>query len=305
MDEPTSFPPHHLLHHEAMKTTFYLRICADDVALANSLACECFNRIDELEQKLSRYFEGGDVYRINNMAAGETLHISEECHECLLIAMEACVHTCGLFDPTLGTMIEHRKTEQDGELPEPTGQLIVHPDTPAVTCHAPGRVIDLGGIGKGYALDQLKVILTGWDIDGALVSAGSSTHLAIGRPTWPIDLSGDQEILRVHLHDEALSASGTAIQGSHIVHPDSSRDILENQPTRIWSRSASAAHSDAWSTALMLMAPEEIEAAPTQESMLNAVHLEREDGFHTVTPITPDTLLRVVEPVFGRHLYPA
>ncbi|MBT8036644.1 MAG: FAD:protein FMN transferase [Verrucomicrobiae bacterium] len=284
-DPPPQLPPHHLFHHEAMMTTYSIRICTDDDALARSLACECFHRIDELEEKLSRYFEGGDVYCINHMAAGETLHISEECHQCLLVAMEAAVHTCGLFDPTLGTMIAHRKSGLAGELPQAIGQLTVHPDTPAVTCDAPGRVIDLGGIGKGYTLDQLKETLTGWDIDGALISAGASTHLAIGQASWPIDLSGDNDTLRINLHDEALSASGTAIQGSHIVHPDPSREHQEHQPTRIWSRSPSAAHSDAWSTALMLMAPEEMAAAPCHDAMLHAIHIERDDGFHTLTPL--------------------
>lgn len=283
-NKPTALPPHHLFQHEAMKTTYFLRICSDDQSLANSLACECIHRIDELEQKLSRYFEGGDVYQINHMAAGETLHISEECHHCLIVAMEACINTCGLFDPTLGAMIEHQKTGRDGNFPEPTGKLVVHPDTPAITCEAPGRVIDLGGIGKGYALDQLKNILTGWEIDGALISAGASTHLAIGDPPWPIDLSGEKDPLRILLHNEALSASGTAIQGSHIVHPDRSRASMDQQPKRIWSRSPSAAHADAWSTALILMTPEEMEAAISPGAMLSAAYLERSDGFHTLIP---------------------
>lgn len=290
-DQPTTFPPHHLFHHEAMKTTFSLRLCGSDEALLRSLACECFLRIDELEQKLSRYFEGGDVYRINNLTAGETLHISEECHQCLLVSMEACMNTGGLFDPTLGAMIEHRKTGLDGTVPEPTGQLIVHPDTPAVTCHAPGRIIDLGGIGKGFTLDQLKETLTGWDIEGALLSSGASTHLAIGDPVWPIDLSGDNDNLRINLQREALSASGTAMQGSHIVHPDHSshtNSLNSSSPdghwSRIWSRSASAAHSDAWSTALMLMDLAEIKTAPSDSNMLSAVYLECENGFQAVTP---------------------
>lgn len=275
MSDPTAFPSHHLFQHEAMKTTYTLRICCDDPALANSLGCECIDRIDELEQKLSRYREGGDVYRINRMTAGQTLHVSEECHECLLTAMEACVHTGGLFDPTLGAMIEHRKKGRAGTAPTPSGRLIVHPDTPAVTCDSPGRVIDLGGIGKGFTLDQLKSLLTGWGIDGALLSSGASTHLATGGPAWPIDLTSEHDSLRVMLRGEALSASGTTIQGSHIVHPQVKTETSTQQPTRIWSRSPTAAFSDAWSTALLLMSPEETEHAPDADSMLTAVYVEQ------------------------------
>lgn len=284
MSGSTNFPPHHSFHHEAMKTTFHLRICGEDKSLIQSLACECLHRIDELESKLSRYLEGGDVYRINTMSAGETLYISDECHECLLSAMEACIHTGGLFDPTLGTMIKHRKEGMNGEPPQPEGQLIVHPDTPAVTCNAPGRVIDLGGIGKGYTLDQLGRLLSGWDVTGALLSSGASTHLAIGPYPWPIDLSGDHGVLRIPLQGEALSASGTSIQGSHIVHHDQTRGSMANQPARIWACSPSAALADAWSTALMLMTPEEIRQAPSDEVALKTVYLENPVGFQTFHP---------------------
>ena len=197
MSAGAEFPPHHIVSHDAMKTTYSLRLCGEDEALLRSLACECINRIDELEQKLSRYFEGGDVFRINNMRKDETLHVSEECHECLLQAMEAHLHTGGLFDPTLGTVIEHRKSGGAGAAPRPTGQLSIHPDVPAVTCLEPGRVIDLGGIGKGFTLDQLALYLRDWDLEGGLLSAGASTHLAFGKHSWPIDLSSAVETLRV------------------------------------------------------------------------------------------------------------
>lgn len=264
-------------------TTFTLRICGKDESLIRSLACECFELIDELERKLSRYHEGGDVSRINAMSAGETLHISEECHEALLIAMEACVRTGGLFDPTLGALIGHRKSELEGELPEPTGTLIIHPDSAMVFCETPGRVIDLGGIGKGFTLDRLGDFLKGWDVESALLSAGASTHLAMGTETWPIDLAGDHHHHCVALKNEALSASGTSIQGAHIVHPDQektrARQETPEHRTRIWASSSTAALSDAWSTALMLMTPEEIETEPTEETMLNAVYFEKNDKF--------------------------
>ncbi len=284
MPEKTLFPAHHAVDHEAMKTTYHLRLSGDDTQLLRSLACECIERIDELERKLSRYHDGGDVFRINHMQAGETLHISEEAHECLLQAMEASIHTGGLFNPTLGTMIEHRKTEQDGAMPDLAGQLSIHPDTAAVTCVEPGRVIDLGGIGKGFTLDQLALYLKDWDIDGALLSAGASTHLAIGDHSWPIDLAGVNDSLRVDLNNEALSSSGTTIQGNHIVSADTNRGLSDDAPTRIWARSESAAFSDAWSTALTLMTPDEISLAPSEDRKLSAVFVERDGFLHTISP---------------------
>ena len=283
MRDTTSFPPHHAVYHEAMKTTYVLRLCGGDEALLRSLASESVERIDELERKLSRYVDGGDVFRVNRLDKGETLRISEECHECLLQSLEASIHTGGLFDPTLGSMIEHRKRGREGAMPEARGQLSIHPDTPAVTCIEPGRQIDLGGIGKGFTLDQLARYLSEWDIGGALLSAGASTHLAFGEQSWPIDLVSENDVLCVELENGAISASGTMIQGSHIVSSDHARDPGSYSPTRIWAGSPTGAFSDAWSTALMLMTPDELENAPDVKAQLSAVYIERNGNIESIT----------------------
>lgn len=167
--------------------------------------------------------------------------------------------TGGLFDVTLGTRIEHLKSDLDGSPPAICGSLIIAPDRPFIQCDAPGREIDLGGIGKGYALDHLKQILIDWEIESALISAGGSTQLAHGPQPWPIDLAGDRNSLRIELSNQALSASGIGIQGSHIVHPDGV-DTPEYSTTfkRVWLTDPCAASADAWSTAVMLMTPEQL-----------------------------------------------
>jgi len=279
MSNAPSAPPHLSFEHEAMMTTFSLRLRGNDEAMLRSLACECFEIIDEHERKLSRYHEGGDVFRINRLKANETLHVSEECHQCLLVAMEAGVLTSGLFDPTLGTVIEHVKSGEQGAPPSLRGRLIVHPDTPAITCETPGRVIDLGGIGKGFTLDALGHFLTGWGLEGALLSSGASTHLAIGSGSWPINLTGEHHTLSVALEEEALSASGTSIQGCHIVHPHSDNARTSTQPVRIWARSRTAAMADAWSTALMLVPPMDLDTLPSDVNRLRSIYLEDDSGF--------------------------
>jgi thiamine biosynthesis lipoprotein len=249
--------------------------------LLRSLASECIHLIDVLEGKLSRYFEGGDVYRINHLSAGETLYLSEETYECLRLAMEASVVTGGLFDPTLGSWIDRQKKSgrSDEGVTPLSGTLVVHPDVAAVTCEVPGRVIDLGGIGKGFALDFLAHFLGGWEeVEGGLLSSGASTHLAMGEAAWPIDLAGDEHCRTLVLETAALSASGTGMQGSHIVHPGELGWVPDGQPSRLWALSPTATFADAWSTALMLMEPEEMTRQISEDSMLTAVYIENETG---------------------------
>ena len=137
----------------------------------------------------------------------------------------------------------------------------------------PGREIDLGGIGKGYALDRLRELLIDWGASGALVASGASTLLAFGPEAWPVDLSGEGEARRIGLRDRALSASGTALQGSHIVHPDG---LNEDYPAeRMWIVAPKAALADAWSTAAMLMSPGELAAAFVEEEVLEAIYVDR------------------------------
>jgi thiamine biosynthesis lipoprotein len=260
--------------HEAMRTTFTLHLRGMDAADADALARECFEQIDYLESRLSRFIEGSDVYRINRMAAGETLYLSESCHECLLLAMDAHARTGGLFDITLGTRIEHHKSGAEGPAPDLTGRLVIHPDAPAVTCEAPGREIDLGGIGKGFALDRLKSILTEWDAPGALLAAGASSLLAYGPDDWPVDLTGGGGALRIALQNESLSASGTGIQGAHILHPWGPEAMPAAPCARVWVTASSAALAEIWSTALMLVESWEIRDFLTGEEGVTTVYAD-------------------------------
>ncbi len=283
MNEPASLPAAHRFTHDAMNTTFTLRIIEPDPAIARDMARECFERIILLESILSRFVEDSEVSRINHLQAGETLYISQPCHQCLLSALDAHARTGGLFDITLGRRIEHRKSAADGPPPPVTGKLIIHPDVPAVTCVEPGREIDLGGIGKGFALDHLRELLIEWGAEGALISAGASSLLAFGPQPWPVDLAGDSATVRITLHHAALSASGTGIQGSHIIHPAGDEAMPAAPCKRLWTVAPTAALAEIWSTALMLLDPDEIPGFIAGEETLHAVHLDR-DGIHHLSP---------------------
>ncbi len=265
---------HHFTH-DAMNTTFSVRLRGLERHIAQDMARECFELVDSLESHLSRFADGSDVARINRLGAGETLYLSEPCHECLLLALDAYGRTGGLFDITLGTRIEHHKSGASGPLPPLAGTLTIHPDIPAVTCEVPGRELDLGGIGKGFALDQLKLLLRGRDAPDALLAAGASSLLAFGPSSWPADLSGECEKQRILLTNQALSASGTDIQGNHILHPDGPQAMPELPSQRLWVVAETAVLAEIWSTALMLVTPQEIPHGLTDCPEISAVWLER------------------------------
>jgi len=123
--------------------------------------------------------------------------------------------------------------------------------------------IDLGGVGKGYAVDRMAELLRQWSIDRALVHGGFSSVLALDGPNgaegWPITLSKPygrrQAIARFFLRAKALSASGLQ-KGRHIIDPRTAGPV--EGTVAAWSCAPDAATADALSTAFMVMTVEEI-----------------------------------------------
>ncbi|MCX6875956.1 MAG: FAD:protein FMN transferase [Verrucomicrobia bacterium] len=284
MTPPVPLPEALRVTHEAMHTTFTLHLIGENRQLAAEVARECFDLLDNLEGKLSRFLDGSDVFRINRLRAGETLYLSEPCHQCLLLAMQACTQTGGLFDITVGTRIEHLKSGAAGLLPPLAGRLIIHPDVAAITCEIPGREIDLGGIGKGFALDQMRDLLLDWGLGGALLAAGASTLLAVGPQPWPVALAGGLTARQLALTNQALSASGTDVQGAHIVHPSGEDPKPVYLSNRVWAVASTATLAEAWSTALMLMDPDEVTAAIAEQATLLQAYAELNGKVEVLKP---------------------
>ena len=240
---------------DAMKTTFRLFVPGGDRALVDSAVSEAFQKLEELEGVLSRYAPGSDISRINAMNAGETLFLSDECDRCLRLAIEASAATGGRFDPCAGTMIDAVKSGS-GIAGKVRGVISLDEHKPLVKCLEAGRVLDLGAIGKGFALERMGEILAAHGIVDALLTSGASTILAMGSMDWPIDIPHSAGARHLRLRDSALAASGNSQQGDHIVNPEdgTAAQTFEN----VWVIHPRAPLADALSTACFTMTPGDI-----------------------------------------------
>ncbi|MBL7187489.1 MAG: FAD:protein FMN transferase [Phycisphaerae bacterium] len=284
--------------HEAMATTFEILIVHEDDRYALQAAIAAFNEVDRLEGEFSRFIENSDVSRINNLAAGEPLLLGLDTFECLKISARVNAETAGAFDVTIGSVFQCWRNEdaaprtplaQELDLArQRTGMHLLELDETRLTVKllVSQVQIDLGGVGKGYAVDRAAELLREWSIETALISGGYSSVLALDVPPgtkgWPLTLSHpadrSQILARPHLRAGALSGSGVQ-KGRHIISPRTA------EPTEgklaAWSGAPDAASADALSTAFMIMTADEIEKYCALHPDTRAMVIVQEQGQDT------------------------
>jgi thiamine biosynthesis lipoprotein len=263
----------HKSTHVAMATTFDIRIFHESKTYAKQVARVLFDEIDRLEKSLSRFVQSSDIAQINHLAAHEPVRVNIETIECLRLAEQMRQQTNGAFDITrAGKTIE------------------LCDQTFSVRLQDPDTNIDLGGIGKGFALDKTAELLDEWDIEAALLHGGGSSVLALGTPPgqegWKLGVgTGSEEKNErrtILLRDNAISASGTQLKGQHIQDPRTGTPPL--QAMRVWVKAPEAATTDALSTAFMILNPTEIEAYCATHQEVSALALFEENGEKTLRP---------------------
>lgn len=242
-------------HHEAMATTFAIIIADQDPEYARQAAAAAFRELDRLESELSRYVESSDIARANRLAPGESIAIGQDALDCLLLAADASLATNRAFDAAYAS---ERLPDQPADAP----LFTLDPGNHTLTSHAAHLHLDLGAIGKGYALDRMADSLAEWAVTTACLHGGGSSALALSPPSgaagWPIGLGEGATHRLLSLSRAALSGSGVAVKGAHLIDPRTG--LASARTTRTWALAPNAALSDALSTAFFLYTEEEIAA---------------------------------------------
>lgn len=242
-----------------------------------------FAEVQRLEGLLSPFRSDSDLSRINQQASYGPVKTDPEVISLIQQALAFACLTQGALDLTISPLMKlwgFRK--QETLLASPTTEQIqrtlrfvgypkvmVDADHSTVKYLSEGVEIELGSMGKGYAIDRVVQILRNYGISQALVNFGSSTY-ALGRPPaqdgWRMAIRHPRNaghiIDVVVLKDCAIGTSGDYEQGlwidgqwySHILNPRTGCPVAGTACTSVIARTALEA--DALSTASFVMGPE-------------------------------------------------
>ena len=290
---PPAVPGMKRFSHEAMATTYEVIVVHDDEKYARQTAAAAFEEVNRLDAELSRFIPNSDVSRINNLPANRPLILGLDTFECLKLSCRIFAETGGAFDVTIGPLLSCRRNA-DGSPREPSKQELdnarqrtgtnlfkLNEDEHTIELLTAGVQVDLGGIGKGYAVDKMAELLREWSIGTALISGGYSSVLALdglaGTNGWPLTLSNPdnrKEILaRPNLQNRALGSSGIK-KGWHIIDPRTMQPVRDKLAA--WSYAPDAATADALSTAFMIMSPDQIERYCSHHPEIGAMIMMQE-----------------------------
>ncbi|MBN1344574.1 MAG: FAD:protein FMN transferase [Phycisphaerae bacterium] len=263
-----------------MACQFGITVVGDDPEWLGRAADDAFDEIERIESLLSMYDPTSDLSALNRAASDGPVEVEEEVFELILVAGTIWEKTGGAFDPTMGPVVRlWRRWRAEGTAPDPSAidkvmqrvgmeHVLVDVGTRTIRFAVPGMEIDLGAIGKGYAVDRALEVIGAYHIKHALVHGGTSTIGAVGSMnsetegwrigvTDPTDEGGATEVIT--LRDEALACSNQdnqyyefgGRQLGHVIDPRTGWPAPADLSMVVVS--ASATRADALSTASLVL----------------------------------------------------
>ena len=274
------------LARNAMATRFEMVLHGDDLARLRAAGEEALEEIERLESRLSIYRESSEISNLNARAAISPVRVSPALFDLLQRAKALHKETGGAFDISIAPLVRcWGFMGGTGRLPDPAeiekararvgmDLVLLNPEDRSVRFSRTGVMLDLGAIGKGYAIAQAAEVLKEAGVSSALLHGGTSSICAIGHPpesdAWQVAIEGPPGpgetppalLATVPLRDEALSVSAVwgrsfVAEGKRLGHV---LDPRSGQPAGSALLAAvvlpDATDTDALSTALLVLGPE-------------------------------------------------
>jgi thiamine biosynthesis lipoprotein len=299
-----------------MGVPFRIVLYAPTAQKAAAAAEAAFRRVADLNQIMSDYETDSELNELSRTSGkGMPVPVSHELWNVLTLAQQMAERTDGAFDITVGPAVTlWRRARRNQQIPETErlasarqaiGYSLVHlnPADRTVELMRPRMKLDLGGIAKGYALDQALKILADRRVTRALISGGGD--MAAGDPppereAWtveiaPLDVPNAPPKRYVALRRQALATSGDVFQRleidgrrySHIVDPRTGIGLTDHALVTVIASDCTTADSLATAVSVLgLIAGKKlVEETPGAEALIfrkpgDTIETTETSGFH-------------------------
>ena len=263
-----------------MGTEFKILIDHESPAIRKKGAEEAFKECKRLNLIFSDYLADSEISRLSASSfSQEYIEISQELFDVLRFSLDLAKRTRGAFDPTLGQLsrtwriARFRKVLPSSEKLKSALSLSGYEYLSIKERHSQakiakkGIILDLGGIAKGFAADQMMLKMKELGIDRCLIDAGGDLTIGeppVGKSGWKINIGSDENspFPSLHLSNCSVATSGDLEQFvefegkrySHIL--DSKTGLgLQNQ-TQVTIVAEKGMIADAFATAAISMGPD-------------------------------------------------
>jgi thiamine biosynthesis lipoprotein len=258
-----------------MATLWRVTLYAASEAEARAAAEAAFARVAELEKVMSDYDPSSEVRQLGTdwgPVSGDLLAVLEA-------SQQIGAASGGAFDVTLGALSRlWKRAIRRGEMPGDEalaaaratagpGMLQLDPAGRRARVGDAGTRIDLGGIGKGFALDEaLEVLREGYGIKRVLIDAGGDVVAGDPPPGvagWSVEVRGNGPPWKVSVANLAVATSGDLYQHavvgdvrvSHLIDPRTGQALADGAAATVVC--ASATEADALASALCVLGERE------------------------------------------------
>jgi thiamine biosynthesis lipoprotein len=226
-----------------MACRFEITLASEDARFVPA-ARAALDEVDLLEAALTVFRDSSELSEINRRGASGPLPVSRALMNLLSLCRDLHSATGGAFDATSAPLSRawgflagpgrQPSAEQIEAALARTGmnRVVLDEKHRTIRFTTPGVELSLGGIGKGWALDQIAVGLRRRGLRRGFVGAGGSSFFGWGGEDWHVTLRpGGEPLADLQLHEAALGTSGTEqrhleIEGrrfGHVIDPRTGR----------------------------------------------------------------------------------
>lgn len=290
----------------SMGTSYSVKLVST-VSQAEQLDATVRSRLEAVNQSMSTYLPRSDVSRFNDAGVGDWVEVSPLTIEVVSLALQVAQASEGAFDPTIAPLVDAwgfgpqprpdqiPSQQQIDQLLGEVGWAAIEVDDVQHRLRKTAvRELDLSGIAKGFAVDQVADALAQAGVDAYLVEVGGELRFAGAKPggePWRVGIetpdSGARSAYRIlEVSQGAMATSGDyrnyyeedGVRYSHTLDPSNGRPI-RHRLVSVTVLADDCALSDAFATAMLVKGTAAAQSLARSQGLAVLLIERTEQGF--------------------------